>query len=271
MTNNDIQNAYMGVSAVTKICLGEDVVWPTTPPEPIYSAMPLTFEIISGGIITWERYGGSSDEARTIQYRKNDGEWTSITSNTGASKPYVNVVSGDKVEFKGTNIKYHPSTSYNRFVGSATFKAYGNILSLIYGDNFLGETELPSGTTSQNNFNSLFWTNTGITDASNIIMPQNTKNSCYYRMFEDCTNLEKAPTLPASQLEPFAYKYMFTNCHKLSYIKCLASNISAADCTANWLQGAAASGTFVKHPNMTSWTRNENGIPEGWTVEYAVI
>lgn len=269
MTNKEITKAYIGNTQVEKIYLGTDVVWPTTPPEPIYSAIPLTFEIISGGTIAWERYTGAQSDSRTIQYKKNDGEWTSITSNTGNTKPYVNVVAGDKVEFKGTNIKYHTG-AYNRFAGSATFKAYGNILSLIYGDNFLGETELPTSATSSYNFDSLFWKNTGITDASNIIMPQNTRNSCYNRMFEDCSNLEKAPTLPASQLEPYAYKYMFTNCGKLSHVKCLAITISAKDCTANWLSSVANTGTFVKHPDAT-WPSGASGIPNGWTVENAEI
>lgn len=270
MTNKEIQNAYVGDTQVEKIYLGTNIVWPTIPPEPVYSAMPLTFEIISGGTISWERYAGYPTDSRTIQYKKNDGEWTSITSNTGNTKPYVNVVAGDKVEFKGTNIKYHIGGTYNRFVGSATFKAYGNILSLIYGDNFLGETELPSTATSSSNFDSLFWTNTGITDASNIIMPQNTRNSCYNRMFEDCSNLEKAPTLPASQLEPYAYQYMFANCGKLSHVKCLAITISATNCTANWLAQVANTGTFIKHPNAT-WPTGRDGIPDGWTVEDAVI
>lgn len=34
MTNNDMTAAYMGVSAVTKICLGADVVYETTPVGP---------------------------------------------------------------------------------------------------------------------------------------------------------------------------------------------------------------------------------------------
>ena len=263
MTNLDIQNAFVGTTQVEKVYLGDEVVWPTID----YSQIPLTFEIISGGSIAWERYGGSSTEARTIQYRKNDGAWTSMTSNTGSSKPYVNVLPGDKVEFKGTNNSYHGSNAYNRFVSSAVFKAYGNILSLIYGDNYQTETELPSGNTlnTLHNFDSLFWQNSGITDASNIIMPQNTKNSCFYRMFEDCTNLEKAPTLPASVLEPFAYKYMFASCNKLSYVKCLATNITASDCTANWLSSVAQTGTFVKHPNAT-WPSGISGIPTGWTI-----
>lgn len=27
-----------------------------------------------------------------------------------------------------------------------------------------------------------------------------------------------------------------------------------------------STGTFVKNPNMTSWTTGVNGIPRGWTV-----
>lgn len=51
MTNNDIQKAYMGSDQVAKIYLGTDTIWPTSQPEPVYSAMPLTFEILSAGTI----------------------------------------------------------------------------------------------------------------------------------------------------------------------------------------------------------------------------
>ena len=270
MTNLDISRVYIGIEEVDKIYLGNTQIYPTTP-EPVYSAMPLTFEIISAGTITWERYAGSSTNSKTIQYKKNDGEWTSITSNTGSTKPYVNVVPGDIVVFKGNNNSYYSTPGYNLFGGSAIFKAYGNILSLIYGDNYQTETELPSGNTANTlkNFDSLFWKNSGITDASNIIMPQNTKNTCYHRMFEDCYNLEKAPVLPAVTLEPYAYEYMFANCSKLVYVKCLATNISANSCTESWLNGVSPTGTFVKHPNMSSWSRGASGIPANWTVEDA--
>lgn len=261
MTNKEIQNAYVGDTQVEKIYLGTDVVWPTI----VYSAMPLTFEILSAGTITWERYAGGSTDSKTIQYKKNDGEWTSIASNTGSSAPSISVVPGDIVVFKGNNNRYYSGSGYNLFGGSATFKAYGNILSLIYGDNYQTETELPSAVTSQHNFDSLFWKNSGITDASNIIMPQNTKNTCYHRMFEDCINLEKAPALPSATLEPYAYEYMFANCSKLVYVKCLATNMSATNCTSNWLGSVSSTGTFVKHPNAT-WPTGEDGIPAGWTV-----
>lgn len=34
MTNNDISKAYMGVSEVDKIYLGDALIYQTTPPEP---------------------------------------------------------------------------------------------------------------------------------------------------------------------------------------------------------------------------------------------
>lgn len=269
MTNLEIENAYMGTDLVDKIYLGDELIYPTT----VYSAMPLTFDIISGGTVKWERYGGSSSDAAQIQYSKNGGEWVSITSNTGSSMPVISVNDGDIIEFKGSNNTYFKSGTSSRFSCGCLFKAYGNILSLVYGDNYQNYSELPSGSSisTVSNFKQLFKGVSGLTDASNIIMPNNTKSYCYYGMFEDCKNLEKAPELPALRLESASYQYMFANCSKLNYVKCLATNITASNCTANWLSVVANTGTFVKNPNMSSWTTGVSGIPNNWTVQDAVL
>ena len=60
---------------------------------------------------------------------------------------------------------------------------------------------------------------------------------------------------------------MFYGCTSLRSIKCLATNISASDCTADWLSGVSATGTFTKASSMESWTEGASGIPTGWTVE----
>ena len=60
---------------------------------------------------------------------------------------------------------------------------------------------------------------------------------------------------------------MFSGCSSLNYIKCLATDISATDCTGNWVSGVASTGTFVKNASMTSWTEGTSGIPNGWTVQ----
>lgn len=88
--------------------------------------------------------------------------------------------------------------------------------------------------------------------------------ACYYYMFYGCTNLTTAPMLIATTLVNACYNSMFANCSNLNYIKCLATDISATDCTINWVANVASSGTFVKDPNMNDWTIGNNGIPTNW-------
>ena len=59
---------------------------------------------------------------------------------------------------------------------------------------------------------------------------------------------------------------MFNSCSNINYIKCLATNISATDCTNGWVNRVTSTGTFVKNPDMASWTTGTSGIPTGWTV-----
>ena len=112
---------------------------------------------------------------------------------------------------------------------------------------------------------------TGLTDVSQLILPATSVSSYGYEgMFQNCTSLTSAPELPAPTLTPNCYQQMFANCTNLNYIKCLATDISATDCTTNWINGVqTTSGTFVKNPSMTGWTTGDNGIPSNWTVEDA--
>ena len=94
-------------------------------------------------------------------------------------------------------------------------------------------------------------------------------SNCYSNMFDDCTSLTTAPELPAITLASGCYKYMFYGCSKLNYIKMRATNISASSCLTGWVVGVSSTGTFVKHPAMTSLPTGTSGIPEGWTVKKA--
>ena len=202
---------------------------------------PLTFKIISGGTIVWK--ASNTANTKTISYSTDNGDnWTNITSNTGSSTPYITVSDGDTVMFKGDNASYGNTTSsYNTFSGStAKFEVEGNIMSLIDSTGFATATTLQSAYT----FYYLFANCTGLTSAENLVLPATTSaNYCYRSMFQGCTSL--------------------------NYIKCLATNISAVDCTGGWVYNVASSGTFVKNPNMSNWTTGVNGIPTGWTVQDA--
>ncbi len=91
--------------------------------------------------------------------------------------------------------------------------------------------------------------------------------SCYNSMFDNCTSLITAPELPATTLAEGCYYDIFRNCTKLTHIKCLATDISAYKCTSNWVNGVSSTGTFIKHPDMTSWSTGVDGIPSGWEVK----
>jgi hypothetical protein len=93
------------------------------------------------------------------------------------------------------------------------------------------------------------------------------KQYCGYYMFCNCSSLTTAPKLPATELAEGCYSYMFQSCTSLNYIKCLAIDISASNCTAGWVFGVASNGTFVKHPDMNDWIIGTGGIPIGWEIK----
>ena len=109
---------------------------------------------------------------------------------------------------------------------------------------------------------------TSLTSVPSNYLPATTVyQQCYEYMFSSCTALTTAPELPAATLANRCYRYMFFNCNPLSEITCLATDISASQCTSNWVVGVAAFGTFTKAASMSSWTRGSNGIPTRWAVQ----
>jgi beta-galactosidase len=250
-----------------------------------YATHYLTFDVISSGTINWKSTGSLT---KTIYYSLDDGEtWSAITS-TSEGVP-INVTEGDKVLIKGNNTKYATDKShYSGFEsGTALYNINGNIMSLVGGDNFSGLTSI-SDTFA---FCSLFKLSNAVS-AKNLILPAQTlkeacyramfskahllieapelpattlAKDCYWYMFEDCA-ISQAPELNATTLVQGSYGNMFTCCRNLNYIKCTATGITASACTTNWVSGVSATGTFVKASSMSSWNRNNHGIPTGWTI-----
>ena len=145
-------------------------------------------------------------------------------------------------------------------------------------ESLVNAPELPATTLAMSCYNSMFQDCTSLTSAPEL--PATTlASSCYYGMFQNCTSLTSAPELPATTLAEGCYVNMFRDCTNLNYIKCLATDISATNCTYHWVGTTdprqinmitvAPTGTFVKAPSMESWTSGINGIPTGWTVQDA--
>ena len=123
--------------------------------------------------------------------------------------------------------------------------------------------ELPATTLAYMCYSNMFSGCTSLTQAPGL-PATNLANYCYSNMFQDCTSLTHAPELPATTLSIVCYQQMFKGCTKLNYVKCLATDISATNCTVSWLKGVATTGDFYA-PASTRWTTGESGIPQGWT------
>lgn len=98
-----------------------------------YSKEYLTFKALEDGTFTFSKSG--------LSYSTDNGNtWTALDANTAT--PTVNA--GNEIMFKGEMTP--GTTSGNRGIGtfSATgrFNASGNIMSLLYGDDFIGQTDL---------------------------------------------------------------------------------------------------------------------------------
>ena len=143
-----------------------------------------------------------------------------------------------------------------------------------YGNMFRGCTslttapKLPATTLADSCYASMFYGCSSLVTAPEL--PATTlAPGCYRYMFYSCSSLVAAPELPATTLAPYCYRYMFRGCSSLNYIKCLATDISATNCTDNWVYGVASTGTFIKDSTMTSWTTGTSGIPSGWSIQSA--
>ena len=242
-----IGNVNEAVSTSTYID-GIEVVqyYPQDVRETDYSKEPLTFKILSYGTINWTT--SDSSNTKTIEYKLNDGEWTHITSNTEPSASAIVVTRGNKIQFRGNNTSYSDGLSYNTFGSStAEFEVEGNIMSLIYGDNFKNKL-----TINDYAFGGLFRACANLVSAENLILPATTvAYYCYYYMFYGCSSLTSAPKLPATTLANFCYFGIFWNCKSLSAAPALPATTLASKCYSFMFQGCSSLTTAPELPATT--------------------
>lgn len=215
-----------------------------------FSKKPLTFNILSTGTIVWVASESESSAFKTIEYKLNNGAWVSITSNTSSSAPKINVVEGDKIQFRGNNAQYANTFSlFNLFGGSASFEVEGNIMSLIYGDDFKNKLTISSTYA----FLGLFRDCANLVSAENLILPATTlAESCYYEMFRDCSSLTSAPELPATTLAGGCYMNMFQNCSSLETAPSILPAITLAEnCYSYMFYGC---GSLTSAPELPATT-----------------
>ena len=276
-----------------------------------YSEDYLTFVALEDGTFTFSMSQKLTTAAvPSMSYSTDNGEtWTTVQNidNEAVTVTTPTITSGNKVLWKSNAVQYsinpdpYPggNVGQSSFSSTSTYNIEGNIMSLMYGDDFKGKTSFKTQISNgyrAGTFCQLFTNNQNVISVDHLVLPATTLEircyeemfkgctslttapvlpattleiECYVSMFEGCTSLTTAPVLPATTLEKRCYESMFKGCTKLNYIKAMFITTPSASYASNWVNGVAATGTFVKNSAATWNVTGVNGIPSGWTITTA--
>ena len=231
---SEVSDIRLGGSAITALYYGSTLIWPRD-----YSKEYLTIKSrYYGETLTIRFIKNNTNISRSIQYSKDKINWTTISFNTSDNPTKIELNPLENIYLKGTNSSYAEASDSGlnycniRVSGNGFVDIYGNIMSLIYGDNFYGKTVLTSDNTFRNLFVDSLSGGSRIADAQNLILPATTlTKGCYEYMFNNCTMLLTPPKiLPATTLADSCYKGMFYNCESLVTAPVLPATTLAYRC-----------------------------------------
>ena len=217
------------------------------------------------GTISFDmRYDMGTEYITSISYSTDNGEtWTTTANQDNKSENLVidvDVNTGDKVLWKGIANQLGYYNDYDdEYIGSffssdCGFDAKGNVMSLLYGDNFKGQTTIEENYAFCRLFNDYNGEKTcGIVNAKDMSLPATTlTNWCYYSMFKGCTLLTTAPELPATTLATVCYSGMFQNCTSLTTAPTLSATTLEQSCYSSMFEGCTSLTTAPTLPATTS-------------------
>lgn len=257
----EIQDLFVGSNNAVGLYLGAAKVWGKSEPPPPPPATPWLCFTAETANSTVRLDKAGSPNAISLETSTDGTTWTDYgwTGSSGDTLTLTNI--GDKVYMraKTENSIIASASPYYKFVGTGSFGASGNIQSLLKAD--CSRTDVP-----ENCYRNMFNGCTSLTTAPSL--PATTLASyCYSNMFFNCTSLTSAPTLPATTLADACYALMFYGCSNLNSITLgYTGNFASAPTNAfsNWVSGVASKGTF--YYNGSDTTRGASAIPNNWTI-----
>ena len=191
----------------------------------------------------------------TYEYSKDNVTWTSATSSTS-----ISATKGEMVFFRASGLTASSSSGIGSFtISNGDCNVGGNIMSMVYGADFKGKTEI----TQTYQFYRLFYvsstTSTGnmrIIDASGLALPATAMtNYCYSIMFYNQQKLTNAPALPATTLATYCYSNMFYGCTSLVNAPALPATTLASNCYRYMFNGCTSLVTAPALPATTLATQ----------------
>ena len=230
-TRNELRSYITQVSAASQL---KDEVSDEGGSSDNYRSQYLTFEALEGGTFSFSKNG--------LNYSLDNGtSWNTLGANTN-----ITVSNGDKVMFKGEYT--NTTTSIGQFKMASKFNISGNIMSLLFGDNFVDKTDLTGYGSA---FERLF-EGTSVVDASKLVLPATIlSKGCYGRMFRECTSLTTAPELPATTLAEECYYWMFRECTSLTAAPELPATTLTHNCYYNMFYSCTSLTTAPELPATT--------------------
>ena len=184
----------------------------------------------------------NSKTSPDMKYSLNGGDWTQWDYST------ITLNTGDTVCMKGNNSNGFSTSvsSYNAFNMSGKIGASGNIMSLLYEDDFEGKLTIPCDYC----FYYMFYGCSSLTTAPEI--PATTLTDfCYDGMFYNCKSLTTTPKLPATALTRYCYSYMFKGCTSLTNALELPATTLTNDCYSNMFNSCTSLTTAPGLPATT--------------------
>ena len=194
--------------------------------KPGYENQYLTMEALDNATIeVYPQYITSK-----LYYKIDDEEWKKFNNNSKT----ITLNTSSKIMFKETLTSSRlRATRLKCSIGH--INVYGNIMSLVYGDDFIGKT-----TMLDFSLENVFYGG-NIIDAGNLILPATTlSNACYMAMFKGCTSLTQAPELPAVEMTISCYADMFSGCTSLTTAPALPATTLADSCYSHMFEGCTS-------------------------------
>ncbi len=170
-----------------------------------------------GRAITPTNYYYSIDECETwneiIPNEKDEFKLDNISSHNKIYLKSDGNGTKDGVKFLNGNPGWSGVCGIHRI--TQKFNVGGNIMSLLYGDDFENKTSF-EGSKRGGQFAEMFFKSTGLISAEDLILPATElTKGCYCKMFIGCTSLVNAPELPATKLAEDCCYGMFDTCESL--------------------------------------------------------
>ena len=204
----------------------------------------------------------SSSDAYNIEVIKSTDQtnWESMGTTSYNTQLTATVPANSKLYLKATTARWGRSVyDYTGITVNSDYNVGGNIMSLLFGDNFQNASFTGS---NFNAFTCLFNGSTYLVNAGNLVLPSNTEHSCYRRMFNYCTSLTTPPVLPATTLTDYCYCDMFESCSSLTTAPALPATTLAGYCYAGMFYHCTHLTTAPALPATTLTNRCYSGMFE---------